>query len=805
MQKQTESLTPVVDHDGALVISTGMGRWEKTWRRRETSWGRIVAKLKDPTRTPETVKEYHAMPKSQRADIKDVGGFVGGALKGGRRVKGAVAWRQLVTLDLDSGKPGEEPMEDLRMLYGCEALLYSTHSHTPEKPRWRLVLPLSRPVGADEYVAVSRRLAGDLGIEAFDDSTFAPERLMYWPSCPSDGQYVFERVEGEWLDPDAVLRRYDDWHDSAEWPRSERVAKLVRRDADKQGDPRAKDGLIGAFCRVYSVPDAIDKYLSDVYKEERGGRYTYIPGSSAGGLVLYDDGAFAYSNHGTDPASERLCNAFDLVRVHLFGARDEDAPEGDESASRDAMLELCQRDTAVTAEAVRHRFDQAEALNQRSADDGNWMALLDAERNGKIKQTINNARIVLTNDPALKDAYYYDEMLGGCQVTGDLPWQQLTDGRQRYWTDADDSGLRQYLQGTYGLVGTQQAADALNVAMLQRRVHPLRKYLSTLPAWDGVKRADTLLVDVLGAVDTPYTRTVTRKTLCGAVARALQPGVKFDTMLVLVGPQGCGKSSFCHWLGGEWFNDSLITIGDKDAFSLVRGSWIIEMGELAAARRSDIESLKMFISKTEDIFREAYARRTTVSPRQSIFIGTTNDSGFLRDSTGNRRFLPVTVGERGAHLDLMSEAYRRQVLAEARQLWQAGERLWLSQDEEAQANERRDGYREEDIRVGLVERMLDVALPPEDEWDGMDVRDRYAWLQEAQAGRRHGVRQRKTASSIEVWCEVFGYDAASFDRRRGYEMADLMRRLDVWERDASQRPNLPGYGRQRVWVRGGKR
>ena len=183
-----------------------------------------------------------------------------------------------------------------------------------------------------------------------------------------------------------------------------------------------------------------------------------------------------------------------------------------------------------------------------------------------------------------------------------------------------------------------------------RAYHPLRAYLAGLPEWDGSPRVDTLLIDYLGATDNAYIRAVTRKTLCAAAARVYSPGCKFDTILVLNGPQGIGKSTLIAKLGGEWFSDSLqlSDTHDKTAAEKLQGYWILEIGELAGLRKAEVETLRSFLSRQNDIYRASFGRRATPHPRQCVFIGTTNaESGYLRDTTGNRRFWPVKVSGNG--------------------------------------------------------------------------------------------------------------------------------------------------------------
>lgn len=152
------------------------------------------------------------------------------------------------------------------MFFSFQCFLYSTHKSTPEKPRLRLIIPLSREVTPDEYMAVARKIAEDVGMELFDDTTYEPSRLMYWPSTSADGEFIYREIKGSPLDPDAVLARYTDWRNSAEWPVSKRQEKIVQREIKKQADPLQKPGLVGAFCRAYSIEDAIDTFIPDVYK-----------------------------------------------------------------------------------------------------------------------------------------------------------------------------------------------------------------------------------------------------------------------------------------------------------------------------------------------------------------------------------------------------------------------------------------------------------------------------------------------------------------------------------------------------------
>ena len=248
-----------------LHIATGASRKTKTWKNREVEWSALAVKLQTASKTGETVAEYQALKKIDRDRAKDVGGFVGGYLDNGRRLTSRVRSRSMLTLDAD--QPQESFRDDLKRVLGsCAYVLYSTHSHTVDNPRYRVIVPLSRDVEPDEYQAVSRKVADDIGMAHFDPTTFDVARLFYWPSTPQNGTYEYDLNDAPLLNPDTILASYVNWSDCTAWPTSGSEAQARKRDIRKQGEPTDKPGLIGAFCRVYSVQDAIDKYLQAVYE-----------------------------------------------------------------------------------------------------------------------------------------------------------------------------------------------------------------------------------------------------------------------------------------------------------------------------------------------------------------------------------------------------------------------------------------------------------------------------------------------------------------------------------------------------------
>ena len=351
-----------------MIISVGSSKHSTHWVPKEVTWEQLCKKLQTPVITEETVSEYAAMSKEQRGDIKDVGGYVGGRIEGGNRKAGSITDRQLVCLDADYGDLSLWDTWDLMVGKAC--LMHTSHSHTPETPRLRFVIPLSRAVSAAEYEPIARRLAEYLDINAFDDTTYEASRLMFWASCSKDAEYICKVYPSdEYVDPDEILATYEDWTDMRSWPTSARQTTVITRMGVVQGDPLTKPGVIGAFNRAYSITEAIERFIPEVYTPAGDGRWTYTGGSTTGGAVTYDNDTFIYSHHDTDPISKRLCNAFDMVRIHLYGKNDEgsDASIGDLPSMSD-MKALCQNDEKVQKELAEAVQQTPESVFERKAD-----------------------------------------------------------------------------------------------------------------------------------------------------------------------------------------------------------------------------------------------------------------------------------------------------------------------------------------------------------------------------------------------------------------------------------------------------
>lgn len=806
MTPNTTQLIPV-RYNGDLLIATGRSRYEKEWKNKTMPWSALLSRLAKSMETPETHAEYMKMNKEQQDKIKDIGGFVGGHLKDGRRKTGYVVARQLLTLDLDF--PPAEFWDDIVNNLEIDSALavYSTHKHTAAKPRYRLIMPLDREVTPDEYEAIARKIAEKIGIDYFDDSTFQPTRLMYWPSHSVDVEPFFQYYDAPFLAADSILAEYPDWTDTSYWPESSRMAGIRKRQADKQGDPLAKKGIVGAFCRTYTITQAIAKFLPDVYTQTaKEDRYTYAAGSTAAGLVVYDGDVFAYSNHSTDPAGGQLRNAFDLVRLHKFGHLDDghEDKSGRDAPSYKAMATFASEDQSVSltlANDTRARavLDFEADLPEDDTDDS-WKAKLVRGENGDVKPLITNAVLILENEPALQ-GIRYNELSNGIEVKGKLPWPRPN----KYWRDADDAQLYTWVADRYGVQFPENRfSKALTTVTDKRCFNPLREYVQQLPEWDGVPRADTLLIDYLGAPDTEYTRVVTRKTLVGAIQRVLQPGCKFDTVLVLDGKPGIGKSTLLRKLGGKWFSDSLSLADtrDKTAAEKLQGVWIMEIGEMQGTRKADVDIMKGFISRQVDEYRAAYGRVVERHPRTCIICGTTNSTtGFLRDTTGNRRFWPVTVNG-GGRLSVwdMTEDTRAQIWAETMILVAEGETSYLDAAMELEAAKMQREAIEYDDREGEVIDYLETLLPAD--WYSWDMAKRVDFFQQRDVldVKVDCTMRRTKVCAREIFCECWGRPKNAWKRQDGYDIASIMARIPGWEKTGRE-ARVPGYGHQRVYTR----
>lgn len=790
-------------HDRKICISVGASRKSTDWKRQSLLLSELYERLRIPARGPETLSRYLSLRKPEQDDLKDVGGFVAGTLNGSRRKAGAVTGRDVLTLDLDNIPAGETD-DILRRVegLGCGYCVYSTRKHAPEAPRLRILLPLDRTASADEYEPCARRMADYIGITLADPTTFEASRLMYWPSCCADSEYVYLYQDKPLLSVDGLLATYADWRDYTSWPQvpgAQSPAKL----AAKQGDPLTKKGVVGAFCRAYDIEAAMDAYLPGVYAAVDGAdnRFTYAGGSTTGGAVLYDDGKFLFSHHATDPCSGKLVNAFDLVRLHRFGALDDsdDVAPGTPTVrlpSYTAMTELAVSDSKVSALLLEERYAEATGVFTPVSEDAPEMPKLRLTSQGTPEKSLANLQLLLETGPQFRGKLRKNLFSGRVDVVGELPWQR--PGNAATWNDDDDAQLRIYLEPIFGKVSKNDITDAVSACANNQAYHPVRDYLSGL-TWDGVGRLDALFIDYLGAEDCPYVRAVTRKAFVAAVARIMRPGCKYDTMPVLIGGQGRHKSSILSVMGGEWFSDSLRTFEGKDAMETIQGTWINEVAELQAMHKADVDAVKAFLTKTHDYYRAAYGKHTADRARQCVFFGTTNSRECLTDNTGGRRFWPVDIDVRQRRKNVFSDLpkERDQMWAEAVELWRRGEPLHLPAEIETVARVVQEEHRQRHPWEGLIFDFL--ARPIPEDWSNWGLDQRRMFLSgTAQFSGNLVPRQRVCA--VEIWCEMLGKFKSDMRKSDSHCINGILEHLPDWE-SVGVRSAGKDYGKQRCFER----
>jgi len=772
------------------------------WSTVRYTWEDFLERLNRDIRSTETMRDFDRLDRTARANLKDVGGYMAGELSGARRLKSAVLSRSMITLDVDYAD-SLFPVEFETRFPGVAAVIYNTRSDREESRRFRVVIPFAEEVqDSAQYEAAARKMAELLGIDLFDPTTFQAERMMYWQSLSSDQPKVFEVFEGEPISAEYLLSLYgnnEEWRDIRNWAFKSDQEKETRAIVSKAmaQNPREKAGLVGAFCRAYSVPAAIEKYLSDVYEIAPGnGRYTYKAGHSAGGMIVFDD-LFCFSYHSTDPIADgHAYNAYDLVRVHKFGhlGKEDSTKEMNKLVCADKE---CIKDM-VTPDADLDDFDDyGDAVKSDSTKEVTEL-VWDLDRKGNKQVTVNNFVNAFKSDPLLNGLLAYDMLKETIVFTRP---SFTAKGRKKgdLVNDTDISIIKGRIERMHGIYNDAKLNDAIEQVSSDNAFHPIKLYLESL-TWDGVPRIDTFLVDYMGAEDNTYTREVFRKMLLAAVTRIYEPGRKFDTALVFYSEQGVGKSTLIQRLSKGWFNDSLTNLSGKESYEAIQFAWLVELAELSALRKSDVEAVKNFISKREDTYRGAYARRVKTHKRQCVFFGSTNDDEFLKDATGNRRFFPVEV-KRTRKTRLIFEpefdAIVDQLWAEAMEGYMLGEALTLSDEAEAIAGGTREEFTERTPIQGLIEEYLDRLFPAD--YEDRFLAQRLDFLN-GDLGEE-GTETKNSFSLIELWTEALGRRKDEYTVVKARELSNAVKALKGWKRDKQARQKI--YGPQVIYRRVG--
>lgn len=775
---------------GARVVAIAVAGLcsSKSWQNTSMTWDEFCEKLKNPFRDNVNMPAYMRMSKAEQDKRKDVGGFVGGSLSGSRRLKNGVTGRDLITLDLDNIASGcTDMIVKAVTALNCDFAIYSTRKHRPEAPRLRVIVPTDRTMSAEEYEPAARMLASIIGIEYCDPTTFEPSRLMFWPSVCMDATYVYcARTDAGLITADGLLARYENWKDPQQWPKAlgekERFTGLL----GKQEDPCAKRGLIGAFCREYTIEQAMEKFLPGIYEAtDKTDRYTYAKGTTVGGAIVYES-KFLYSHHATDPCSGILVNAWDMVRLHLYSQLDTNVKDDTPAVkfpSYIKMTELINSDSqAIKRYDAENRAKAGEAFSEPVSVQEDPMAWVDKlERaKGVMVSSIQNFRLVLENDPVIAGCIAYDDLALATMLVKPSKLCGYSGTGRRMWSDTDDANLRLYFQRAYQQKnGWNDLDSAMLIVAHDHHYNPIESYLKSLK-WDGTPRVDELFVRCLGAADTKYTRMVARMHLVASVGRAIVGGTKYDGVPILTGKPGIGKSLLLERLGGSWYSNTTIDIKDtKGSMESLQGSWIIEMGELSSLNKADASKIKNFISTTHDRYRPAYGKRVEDFPRRCTFCGTTNETEFLRDDTGNRRFYPIDCGvtpvEKQNHPYIyLTQDTIGQIWAEAYAMWQGGQQTH-DVEIEKEAERQQIGHFLQDPRQAAIEEFLRRKIPPD--WYKLDPITRSAFQTDS---NRTDLITRDRVSVQEIWTDCLHQDISKMRKSDSRELAGIVNMIGGW-------------------------
>ena len=788
-----------------LWIATADSRLSRRWKSGQTTWGRLTDKLRIPHKLNVTAAAYRAASVDERHALKDCGGWVAGQSVSGSRKKSDITGSRILRLDMDAA-PVEWHEVVRAALEGLVWAAHTTASHTPEKPRVRVLVPVSRDLTADEYEYLARSLAERIGAEYWPDATtWRRNQMVFWPTVTSGGEFLFAEGTGKVFDVDAYLAGRPDWEDISTWPMSEEGA---RRPGTEAEDPREKRGWVGAWCRTYDLHQAIDELLPGIYtRGDTPDRYSFASGSTRNGLVVYGEGRWAYSYHSiSDPAAGQLLNSWDLVRIHLYGHLDEafvGPPGSTKAPSSRMMLKLAEEDSAVKELVARERIADAAEFGvvegDAPVDSVKMLTRMTLAADTYPEKTHGNLCLILRYDPRFSGVVRFNIMTGAVESTGKWPdIEKLAETKpskrkSNTLTDAQSSRLRCALEKVYRRDWTSTGIyEAVTDVAEDAAYDPLLQELDAT-AWDGVKRLDMWLSDYCGAEDSEYTRQVSRKFLVQAVSRARIPGVQADHMLLLHGIQGAKKTSLCRALAlrDEFFAELVKGTSAKEAEETAAGVWIVEMGEMDWSTNSDAATLKSFVSRRDERHRHPHEKWAETTFRRCVIIGTANKKEILKDSTGNRRFWSIDVSDAGLDLDGLRGVVR-QLYAEADVLRIAGEHMWLEGEAAAAAVIVQEAHRQVDEWEVLIANWLDKPVSE-------DVYDRYGDYVPTAAPER----PRTRVCIQEILTDCLGVKPAQQTREIRYRVGGCLRTVVGWEQAKSTLLFGKRFGMQKGWVKTG--
>lgn len=815
-----------------LVVSIGRGITSKKLTAVIAPWDRLISDQFASEQLKVTRAQWDALPDDQRSAIKLGQRYiVGGPTTGVRGGKGAgtdwVLGRNLITLDIDKG-PADlvERLAYALVDLGVAAYIYPTISSRPGAPSLRVLVPTASTIATDDYHLAARIFATGLalGDVVIDRASLVAGQIMFGPSHFIGEDPKAQVIQGNpWDAADAL----DAWGGSLP-PTLFGEATITKAPRPISTGPatageREAAGVIGAFNACYTAREAILQFLPGVYDQHptMPTRMRLAGKHGVGGLSFYDGDRVCFSFHDNDPLNlasddgrRHLHDAFGVVYIHggksmratvawaselppvaerlrreiiesLPNLVGEDGPAAPAVAYSDPVsgLDWIAEDDGVEADP----WEEAPVAPRDGAGptvevvgDSSWKQGLERTKTG-IAATLQNVALIIANAmPSVK----YNAQAGRIFVSG----HEVTDYHR--------ARVRHDLQAAFKMprIPACDFNDGLLLGSRARTFHPLRDYLKSVK-WDGVSRIDNWLVALAKADDTKYTRAVGRLFALGAVARAFEPGCQYDSALVLVAGQGAGKGRLIRALAKDWYRELATDFHDDARMAeSTQGAWVVEIAEMAGARRAEDESLKRYITRRDDRFRQAYAHEVESRLRSFVLVGTSNVMDFLRDSTGERRWQPVwSPCNAEDTIQVPEEDWINQFWAEgvfAFQEMRAASPdvarslpLFLGDDERREAAAVADRFKAENLAeqwAGIFEAYLDGGPTQNSEF---------------------GVK-RDQVCLIELWVECLHGHRNNYPNSAAQAVARAMKLLPNWEFAGKAR--VPMYGIQRVFVRAGR-
>lgn len=416
---------------------------------------------------------------------------------------------------------------------------------------------------------------------------------------------------------------------------------------------------------------------------------------------------------------------------------------------------------------------------------------------GNVDNNHKNILLVFEEDKNLQNIFRTNEFTQMKEVNRHPFWRRKND-LHKLWSDIDEAQLLVYLGEKYELVNKRQIMEVLDSIFYQNSYNPIIDYLNSLK-WDGKSRLETLFIDYLGASDNIYTREVTKTAFTACVMRVFEPGSKYDTVPVLVGEQGIGKSYLLAKMGMNWFNESIQSFQGDEAYIKISTSWIIELSELTALKRGDSESIKAFISAKEDTYRPKYGRYPIQSPRKCVFFGTTNNVEFLRDDTGNRRWLPIQLMEKQKNKCPFNELVQKevdQIWAEAKFNYDNGGKTILTNQESIEiALNLQEQHREDNGLKGRIESFLNLEITKD--WYSLSNLEKQRYFAEKQYQNESLLlEKRQKICSWEIWYECL-MNKNTMTKKQAAEINHILRQIKGLR---ETRTTFGSHGQQRGFL-----